>query len=75
MANTRKRHSPSFKAKVALAVIAGQETVAALASRFWGAPEPDLCLEEGGAGRCVGDLHAGPGGPSTSTFRSRSQAN
>ena len=34
MANTRKRHNPSFKAKVALAAIAGQETVAELAGRF-----------------------------------------
>ena len=33
MASIRKRHSPSFKAKVALA-IAGHETVAELAGRF-----------------------------------------
>ena len=34
MRKTRKKHSPAFKAKVALAAISGPEPVPALASRF-----------------------------------------
>ena len=34
MKQTRNKHSPAFKAKVALAVLAGEETIAQLASRF-----------------------------------------
>ena len=34
MQRTRKKHSPVFKVKVALAVVQGKETIAQLFSRF-----------------------------------------
>ncbi len=34
MKQTRKKHSPSFKAKVSLSAIQGDETIAQLSSRF-----------------------------------------
>lgn len=69
MKSTRKQHSPAFKAKVALAAIQGEHTIAELASRFevhpsqihaWkkalvqGAPQ----LFENGAGRTEKDQEA-----------------
>src|SRR5437762_3018286 len=51
MKQTRKKHGAAFKAKVALAAIKGDRTVAELASTYGGSPEPDLRLEEAAAGR------------------------
>jgi len=38
MGKIRKKHSPQFKAKVALAAIQNDETIAQIANRFGGHP-------------------------------------
>ncbi len=49
MKQSRKKHSPTFKAKVALAALQGDQTIAELASRFQvhsSQIHPDLSGEE-----------------------------
>jgi transposase len=60
MKQSRKQHSPAFKAKVALAPLKGEETTAEIASRFEVHPS-QVCtwkraLVEGAAGLFGGDL-------------------
>jgi transposase len=59
MKQSRKKHSPAFKAKVALEVLKGEETTAEIASRFEVHPSQvrtwKRALVEGAAGLCGGD--------------------
>ncbi len=42
MSKERRKHSPTFKAKVALEAVKGEETVAQLAARYEVHPDPGL---------------------------------
>ncbi|WP_245287125.1 hypothetical protein [Bradyrhizobium elkanii] len=48
---SRRTHSPAFKAKVALAAVKGDKTLAELAQLFDVHPEPDHDLEKPAPGR------------------------
>ena len=48
---TRRTHTPAFKAKVALAAIRGENTVAELAQHFDVSPQPDYAMEDAASGR------------------------
>ena len=62
MKESRRKHTPAFKARVALEAIKGEETIAQLASRFEVHPgqirQWKRQMEEGAAG-VFGDNHAG----------------
>ena len=45
MSNKRKKYSPEFKAKVALAALKNEETISELASPIWRSPQHDHQLE------------------------------
>jgi len=61
MSKSRRRHSGAFKAKVALAAVKGDETVAELASRFGVHPSQihawKRALQEGAADLMQGGKH------------------
>ena len=64
---TRRNHSPAFKAKVALAAVRGEKTLAELAQQFDGHPNQITTwrgqLLEGAAGVFGSDSHSEPAEP------------
>jgi transposase len=56
---SRQKHNPAFKAKVALAALKGEETTAEIAHQFQVHPSQvrtwQRALVEGAAGLCAGD--------------------
>lgn len=58
MKRSRRTHSPAFKAKVALAAIKGEKTLAELAQQFDIHPNQDHDLEKSVAGRRGGRFRA-----------------
>ena len=51
MANTRKRYSADFKAKVALEALKGGPDAGTAGGQAWGASDDDLDLAQAGCGR------------------------
>ncbi len=47
---TRRKIDAALKAKIALEAVREQASVADLAQRYEGSPQPDLCVEEAAAG-------------------------
>ena len=56
MSKGRRKHTPAFKAKVALEVVKGEETVAQLVARYEGFTPGDSNLEESPCGGCLRGL-------------------
>ena len=61
MVKGRRKHSPAFKARVALEAVKGLETVAQLAARYEVHPGPDPDMEESPLRRRCRRLRQGPG--------------
>ena len=46
MSNKRKKYSPEFKAKVALAALKNEQTISELSQQFWSTSKHDSHLEK-----------------------------
>ena len=53
MKQSRKKHSPAFKAKVALAALQGDQTIGPVGQPIRNPPQPDTRLEKGTGGGCA----------------------